>query len=102
MDMLGTAMLTIILLPFVALFAGLGRGYLAALGWTVFTMVLSQVAAITGWGDWFPWSIPALYSGMVGPRSEQLGNHSYVIATLACTIGLIATFYWWRVADQTR
>ncbi len=102
MDMLGTAMLTIILLPFVALFAGLGRGYLAALGWTVFTMVLSQVAAITGWGDWFPWSIPALYSGVVGPRSEQLGNHSYVIATLACTIGLIATFYWWRVADQTR
>lgn len=101
-DMLGTAALAIALLPFVALFAGLGRGYLPGIGWAIFTMVLSQVAAITGWGDWFPWSVAALYSGMAGPRAEQLGIHSYLIVSLTSVIGLIATFYWWRNADQTR
>ena len=65
-------------------------------------MVLSQVAAITGWGDWFPWSVPALYSGMIGPRVGQLGFHSYVIVIAASILGIAATFYWWRNADQTR
>lgn len=102
MDMLGTAALTIALLPFVALFAGIGRGYLPALGWAIFATVLAQVAVITGWGDWFPWSVPALYSGMVGTRAEQLGTHSYVLVILTSLIGLIATFYWWRNADHVR
>ena len=101
-DALGTAALTISLLPFVALFAGIGRGYLPALGWAILTVVLSQVAAITGWGDWFPWSVPALYSGMIGPRVGQLGFHSYVIVIAASILGIAATFYWWRNADQTR
>ena len=102
MDLLGTAALTVALLPFVALFAGIGRGYLPALGWAIFTMVLAQVTAITGWGDWFPWSVPALYSGMVGPRAEQLGIHSYVVVITTSILGLAATFYWWLNADQTR
>ncbi len=101
-DILGSAMLTIALLPFVALVASMGRGYLPAFGWTIFTVALAQIAAITGWGDWFPWSIPALFSGAVGPRAEQLGTHSYVIAILASIVGLAATFYWWRNADQTK
>jgi ABC-2 type transport system permease protein len=101
-DILGSAMLTILLLPFVALIASMGRGYLPAFGWTIFTVATAQIAVITGWGDWFPWSIPALFSGAVGPRAEQLGSHSYVILILASLIGLAATFYWWRNADQTR
>jgi ABC-2 type transport system permease protein len=101
-DILGSAMLTIALLPFVALAASVGRGYLPAFGWTIFTVAMAQIAAVTGWGDWFPWSIPALFSGAVGPRTEQLGSHSYVIILLASMIGLAATFYWWRNADQTK
>jgi len=101
-DILGSAMLTIVLLPFVALIASMGRGYMPAFGWTIFTVALAQIAIITGWGDWFPWSIPALFSGAVGPRAEQLGYHSYVIISLASLIGLTATFYWWRNADQTK
>ena len=71
---LGSAILTIALLPFVALAASMGRGYLPAFGWTIFTVVMAQIAVITGWGDWFPWSVPALFSGAVGPRAEQLGS----------------------------
>jgi len=102
MDILGSAALTIALLPFVALLASVGRGYLPPFGWTILTVVLAQIAAITGWGDWFPWSVPALFSGAAGPRAELLGMHSYIIVFITSLIGLAATFYWWRNADQTR
>jgi ABC-2 type transport system permease protein len=102
LDILGTALLVIATLPFVALLASIGRGYLPPLGWTIFTVASAQVAAITGWGDWFPWSVPALFSGAAGPRANLMGAHSYVIVIFAGMIGLIATFYWWRSADQTR
>jgi ABC-2 type transport system permease protein len=101
-DILGSGLLTILLLPFVAFFASAGKGYLPSFGWMILTVVLAQIAAITGWGDWFPWSIPALFSGAVGPRAEYLGLHSYVIIVIASIIGIVATFYWWRSADQTR
>lgn len=101
-DILGSAVLTIALLPFVALIASAGRGYMPAFGWMIFTVALAQIAVITGWGDWFPWSVPALFSGAVGLRAELLGMHSYVIVLLTSLIGLIATFLWWRKADHTK
>ena len=101
-DILGAGVLTIMLLPFVALMASLGRGYMASFGWMILTVFLAQIAIITGWGDWFPWSVPALFSGAAGPRGELLGFHSYVIVILASAISITATFYWWRSADQTR
>lgn len=101
-DVLGAAVLTISLLPFVALFAGLGHGELPPIGWTVLTVVLAQIAAVTGWGDWFPWSVPALFSGAAGPRADLMGVHSYVIVLIASALGTAATFYWWRNADHTK
>ncbi len=101
-DVLGTALLVIAMLPMVAFAASIGRGYMPPFGWTIFTVVMAQVAVITGWGDWFPWSVPALFSGAIGPRAEQLGIHSYVIVILFSIIGLVATYYWWRNADQTK
>lgn len=102
MDVLGSAVLTIALLPFVALLASIGRGYLPPFGWTILTVALAQIVAITGWGDWFPWAVPALFSGAAGPRADLLGVHSYALVMLAGLLGLAATFYWWRNADQTR
>ena len=101
-DVIATALLDLLLISSVAFFASAGKGYLPPLGWTILTIFLAQIVAATGWGDWFPWAVPALYSGMVGPRSEQLGLHSYVLVIFASIIGFIATFYWWRNADQTR
>ena len=101
-DVLGTAILVIALLPIVAFAASIGRGYMPPFGWTIFSVMMAQIAIITGWGDWSPWSVPALFSGAVGTRTDQLGIHSYVIVILASIIGLAATFYWWRNADQTR
>jgi ABC-2 type transport system permease protein len=101
-DIVGSGLLTILLLPFVALVASVGRGDMPSFGWIVLTVAVAQVAIITGWGDWFPWSIPALFSGAVGPRAEQLGAHSYILLAVSSLIGLAATFWWWRAADQTR
>ncbi len=101
-DVSGTAILVIALLPIVAFAASIGRGYMPPFGWTIFSVMMAQIAVITGWGDWLPWSVPALFSGAVGPRAEQLGTHSYVIVILASMIGLGITFYWWRNADQTK
>ncbi len=101
-DILGCALLTIGLIPFVALLASIGRGYLPPFGWTILTVFLAQIAGLTGWGDWFPWAVPALFSGAAGPRSGWLGLHSYVLLGLACLLGLAATYGWWRNADQTR
>jgi ABC-2 type transport system permease protein len=100
---LGTALMTLLLMSSVALFASAGRGYLPPLGWMFFTVFLAQIAAATGWGGWFPWSVPALFSGMAGPSSaEQLGPQSYVLVLLAVLAGLAATFVWWLRADHSR
>ncbi len=98
----GASILTIALLPYIALLASAGRGYLPPFGWLILTIMLAQVAAFMGWGDWFPWAIPALFSGAAGPRAGLLGPHSYVVIVIACLVGLAATFAWWRDADQTR
>jgi ABC-2 type transport system permease protein len=101
-DILGAAGLTLALVPFAGLAASAGRGYLPAFGWAIFTMVLAQVAAAVGWGDWFPWSIPALFSGAAGPRAELLGTHSYVVLILVGLAGLAGTLIWWQKADQAK
>ena len=101
-NIVGAAVLTIPLISFVALLASAGRGYLPPFGWTIFTLVLANIAAVMGWGDWFPWAVPGLFSGAAGPHENLLGWHSYVIVIVTSIIGLAATFYWWRNADQTR
>jgi hypothetical protein len=63
-----TALLTLALMPPVVLVASAGRGYLPRMGWMFLTIFLAQILAATGWGAWFPWSVPPLFSGLAGPR----------------------------------
>jgi ABC-2 type transport system permease protein len=97
-----TASLTLLLTPFVALFASSGRGYLPALGWTILTGVLANILSLLGYGDWFPWAVPVLVSGIVRSSADPVGVHSYLVVLLACVAGTTATIAWWRSADQTR
>lgn len=101
-DLAATAGLALALMPPVALLASIGRGFLAPVGWAILTVFLAQVLAAIGWGSWFPWSVPALFSGLAGPRSTQIGVHSYVVVAVAFAAGLAGTFTWWRKADQSR
>ena len=102
LDILATAGMTLLLMTPVAFIASMGRGYLPPLGWAVLTIFFSQIIAATGWGDWFPWSVPALFSGAAGPREQLIGVHSYILVIATGMVGLMATFYWWRNTDQTR
>lgn len=100
--MLVITILLLMLMPLVALFASAGRGYLPALGWAIFTLVCANIAAVMGWGDVFPWSVPIMISGMAGPGTAQPGLYSYAGMLLVFVFGLVMTFGWWRSADQAQ
>lgn len=102
LDIFGSTLLNMMLLPYVALLASTGRGYIPPFGWTILMVALAQIAIVTGWGDWFPWAVPGLFSGAAGPRAELLGFHGYVVVLVASFLGFAATYYWWRTADQTK
>lgn len=92
-------MLTILLSTPVAFFASYGKGYLAPLGFVIFTLVLSQIIAATGFGENFPWAIPALYSGVVA-GGHPLNWTSLLILSITSLIGFLSTLYWWILTDQ--
>jgi ABC-2 type transport system permease protein len=94
--LLVTAFLTIILVTPVAYFASAGHGYLPPLAYALFTMALAQFVGIAGWGEFFPWAIPAMFA-----QGQNLSMISYLIVILTSLTGLGATFAWWRLADQT-
>jgi ABC-2 type transport system permease protein len=94
--------LTYMLMPVVALIASLGRGYLPPLGWAFLTMALAQITIVLGWGDWFPWSVPALISSFSEPSVGPLQLHSYILVFLFFVAGIALSLDWWRNADQAR
>jgi ABC-2 type transport system permease protein len=93
-----TAGLTIAaVMPF-ALFASMGRGYLLPIGLAVLTLMMTNFVAIMGWGEYFPWAVAGLYA----QGKSSLAPISYWIVFLTCLAGMLATYVWWRYADQNR
>jgi ABC-2 type transport system permease protein len=66
------------------------RGYFAPLGFAIFTLVLANIFAHTGWGPWVPWTIVGLYSGAAGPETT-LGWGSFAVIAMTFLIGLALT-----------
>jgi ABC-2 type transport system permease protein len=100
-----TGLLTVLLsIPF-ALAASIARGYLAAVGCLFLALILGQVISQLGYGQYFPWTIPMLYSGaaeaLTGKTAEPLGLASYFLVGIVSLLSLVITGMWWRNADQT-
>ncbi len=95
------AILTIGLQTMAAFFAGVGRGYIAPLAWTVAMIALSQILTVLGWGSWFPWSVPAIMAGAGGTQVEPVTVGAVAGVVLVMLAGLLATITWWERADQT-
>ena len=93
--------LMIILLSFVIGFiASVGKGYLSPLGFVIFMIMLAQFAGHLGWGTYFPWSIPVLYTGAAGAEQQaQLSYTSYIIVILTGISGFVGTMLWWQFSD---
>lgn len=91
-----TAGLTIAIVTPIIFFASAGHGYLPPMGAAILAVFLAQVVSIAGWGEFFPWSIPALYS-----QGQDLGLISYLIVLVAGVAGMVGTFIWWAWVDQT-
>jgi ABC-2 type transport system permease protein len=93
-----TASLVIaVVMPF-ALFASVGRGYLLPFGMAVLMLMMANLVAVAGWGEYFPWAIP----GLVAQGKSSLPPISYGIVFLTGLAGMVATYLWWKVADQSR
>jgi len=93
-----TALLAIaVTLPF-ALFASMGRGYLLPIGLAVLLLMMTDLIAIVGWGEYFPWAVPGLYAQGKSPLTAI----SYWILLLTGLAGMIGTYLWWKFADQNR
>jgi ABC-2 type transport system permease protein len=95
-----TALLTILLCTPVAFFASSGRGYLPPIGFVIITLIVGQFTMALSLAQYFPWTIPGLYSVAASGGGPQPGAVSYIILVLTSLIGLAATFAWWRYADQ--
>jgi ABC-2 type transport system permease protein len=97
-----SAFLTLITGTPVACMALWGRGYLAPLGFVALTLVFAQVIAAAGFGSYFPWSVPGIYSmgESVGPL--RLDRFSFIILFLTGIAGYVATLIYWNRADQAK
>lgn len=93
------SLLSILLAWAVAFIANIGKSYFPALGFLVFMVFLAQIAQVLGWGEYFPWAVPVLYSNVASPTN--LGVVSYVIVVLTGLLGVLGTILWWRHADHT-
>jgi ABC-2 type transport system permease protein len=103
--LLSTSCMTVLLcIPF-ALVASFTRGYLPAAGCIFLILILGQVISQLGNGQYFPWTVPMLFSGaseaLTGKVAAPLGLISYILVGLVGVLGLISTCAWWRYADQT-
>ena len=85
-----------VVMPF-ALFASMGRGYLLPMGVVILMAIMANLIVVTGWGEFFPWSVPGLYS-----QGMHITPISYWIVILTCLVGMFGTYLWWMFADQSR
>jgi ABC-2 type transport system permease protein len=84
--------------PF-ALMASIGKGYLLPLGMTMLALVFANVVSVLGWGEFFPWYIPSILSGMAA-EGAKITIGSYAVVILTAIIGILATMIWWMKADH--
>jgi ABC-2 type transport system permease protein len=92
------SLLAIILAWAIAFIANISKSYFPAIGFAIFMIILAQIIAVLGWGEYFPWTVPALYS-QIG-RPAEIGLTSYLIVLVTGLLGVFGTILWWQHADH--
>ncbi|MEV6236704.1 ABC transporter permease [Lentzea sp. NPDC051838] len=96
------AVMTVLLTTPVAFAASAGRGYLPGVGVLIAAVFCAQIIAALGYGQYFPWSVPALFSGLAGPGQPSPGALGFALVALVGAAGAAGTALWWRSADHDR
>jgi ABC-type transport system involved in multi-copper enzyme maturation permease subunit len=80
-----------------------GRGILAPIGVTLFTVLgLGQMLAHTGWGAWCPWSIPLLAANAGAQDAPIPGAGSWIVLVITFAAGAVACWLTLEKADNTQ
>jgi len=93
-----TACLVIAVVTPFAFLASVGRGYLLPIGVAILALMMANLVALAGWGEYFPWGVPGIYAMGDSPLTMV----SYGIVLLTGLVGIIGTNLWWKYADQSR
>ena len=64
----------------------------------VLTLILANLIIVVGWAEYFPWAVSILYA----QGDNSLSPLSYWIVFLTSVAGMVATYLWWKNADQNR
>jgi len=96
------AIFNALLITPVAFVASAGRGYMLPISFVILVIIVTQLlfVGVPGFSYWFPWALPALYSGVAGALVPPPGFFSYFIYTFTILAGLFGTIAWWRFADH--
>ena len=68
------------------------------MGVAVLTLIMANLVAVVGYGEYFPWTVPGLYAQGKSP----LPPASYWIVLLTSLAGIAGTILWWKYAEQNR
>jgi len=93
-----TALLTIAAALTFALVASMGRGYLLSIGLAIMTVMMANLIAVTGRGEYFPWAVAGLYAH----EPSSVTAVSFVLVVLTFTVAVLLTNWWWHKADQNK
>lgn len=98
-----TTVMIILLNTPIAFFALYGKGFMTPLGMVAILLVLSQIIGALGFGNYFPWAVPGIYSGSGGADLKaDLNFYSYLIIVLTSIAGYFSTILWWKHSDQSK
>lgn len=84
----------------VAYIAGISRGYFAAIGFVILTMIIVQFFSVLGLGPVFPWAIPGLFAVNSDAPGMALSYYSYIILITNFFVFYVLTLRWWNKADH--
>jgi ABC-type transport system involved in multi-copper enzyme maturation permease subunit len=98
-----TTLMIISLNTLIAFFAIYGKGFMTPLGIVALLLVSAQIFGALGFGNYYPWAVPGIYSGSGGAELKaHLNIYSYLILFVTSIFGYFSTILWWKFSDQTK
>ncbi len=102
MSMIMVSILTITLTTPFAFITCAARGLLLPIALIILVMIITQFlfAGFPEATRWFPWAIPALYSGVTDDILPYTGYSGLLVVAATSAAGIFATIEWWKRSDH--